>query len=214
MKSISLQAAVVAALSAIGVAHAAEITIYKQPNFTGDQTTMREARTDLKGTGFKDQASSVVIQSGRWELCTWPDFKGDCMTLTPGQYARLDEKIFHRVRSIRPLDTYAENDRGYYGRDRDYGYGYGDRDRDRDRVADIELFAGTGYRGPRVRLNHDRDALGDGRYGMGVSSVVVNEGTWQLCSRPDFRGDCDTYEPGSYPDVGRMSRIGSARRIG
>ena len=208
MKSIAFPSAIIAALAAIGVAHAAEITIYKQPNFTGDQTTVRDARTDLAGSGFKDQASSVVIQSGRWQLCTWPDFKGDCMTLTPGEYARLDEKIFHRVRSIRPLDTYAENDRGYYGRDRAYGYG------ERQRGADIELFAGRGYRGPHIGLDNDRGALGYDRDGVGVSSVVVNDGTWQLCSRPGFRGDCDTYEPGSYPDVGRMSRIASARRVG
>ena len=137
------------------------------------------------------------------------------MTLSPGEYSRLDETIFHRVRSVRPLDTYAENDRGYYGRERASGYGeraygYGDR----DRRGDIELFAGTGYRGPRVGLDHDRGELGNDRYGIGVSSVVVNEGTWELCSRPGFRGDCDTYEPGSYPDVGRMSRIASARRVG
>ena len=63
MKSITLQSAVFTALAAIGVAHAAEITVFKQPNFTGDQTTIRDARTDLAGTGFKDQASSVVIRS-------------------------------------------------------------------------------------------------------------------------------------------------------
>lgn len=206
MKSISLRSAVVAALATFGVAHAAEITIYKQPNFTGDQTTIRDARTDLLGSGFKDQASSVVVQSGRWQLCTWPDFKGDCMTLTPGEYSRLDEKIFHRVRSIRPLDTYAENDRGY--RERAYGYG------ERQRGADIVLFAARDYRGPRIALNDDRGLLGGDRYGVGVSSIVVNEGSWQLCTRPEFRGDCDTYEPGSYPDVGRINRIASARRVG
>jgi len=211
MKPISLRTAVVAALATFGVAHAAEITIYKQPNFTGDQTTVNDARTDLVGSGFKDQASSVVIRSGRWQLCTWPDFKGDCMTLTPGEYPRLDEKIFHRVRSIRPLETYAENERGYG--DRGYGdRGYGDH---RYRHGpDLELFAGTGYRGPRIPLNNDRDAIGRDRYGVGVSSLVVNEGTWQICSRPEFRGECDTYEPGSYPDIGRMSRVASARRVG
>ena len=205
MKPIAFSSVLVAALAAIGVAQAAEITIYKQPNFSGAGITLRDTRNNLSGSGFQDQASSAVISSGRWQLCSQPDFKGDCMTLTPGEYASLDPSLFHRVESMRVLDQYAQNERGYYGHE---------RGEHRYRHADIELFPATAYRGGSIRLDHDRDALGDDRYGVGVSSLVVNEGTWQLCTRPGFRGDCDVYEPGSYPDVGRMSRVASARRVG
>ncbi len=211
MKRIALHAAV-ASLVAIGAAQAAEITIYKQPNFSGGELTLRDSRTDLRPSGFTDQASSAVVRSGRWQVCTWPNFQGDCMTLEPGQYASLDPKVFHRIESMRPIDVVAENDSTFPRGERGYGEHRGYRGY---RGGDIEMYAGTAYRGRRMRLSEDRDALGDDRYGLGISSLVVNEGTWQLCTRPGYEGRCEVFEPGSYPDIGRINnRVASVRRIG
>src|SRR5215212_6884277 len=93
------------ALLFVGGLASAQITVYKQPNFTGADRTFSETVTDLKGTGFNDQLSSVKIKSGRWELCSQPAFKGDCMVLGPGDHARLDDKLFHRVESMRPVQA-------------------------------------------------------------------------------------------------------------
>ena len=56
-----------------GLAQAAEITLYRQPYFTGSQLTLRGHTPNLADVGFRDQASSVVVSSGRWEVCTQPD---------------------------------------------------------------------------------------------------------------------------------------------
>ena len=97
-----MKALIVAAVALAGTAQAAEIIIYKQPNFGGEQLTLRDASGNL-GARFTDQASSAVVRSGRWELCTQPNFQGDCVTLGPGEYSTLDSRLLHRVESARAI---------------------------------------------------------------------------------------------------------------
>jgi beta/gamma crystallin len=105
---LSTTLAVLAA--AAGTAHAAALTIYKQPGFSGQSLGVQRDTPDLTASGFVDQASSVVVHSGRWQLCSQPDFGGDCAVLQPGRYARLDATLNHRVESVRPLGR--ADDRG------------------------------------------------------------------------------------------------------
>ena len=83
---------------------AAEITLYKQPDFTGDQVTLAAAVRDLARLDFADQASSAVVKSGRWIACSQPNFGGDCVVLEPGRYPTLDARVYHRMESIRLSD--------------------------------------------------------------------------------------------------------------
>src|SRR3954453_17529955 len=79
--AMKLSRTLLALLALYGTAQAAELTLFKQPNFTGDALTLRNETQDLAGAGFQDQASSVVVRSGRWQVCTSPDFQGDCAVL-------------------------------------------------------------------------------------------------------------------------------------
>jgi hypothetical protein len=106
----SLPVVIAAALFA-GTAIAGEAVIHKQPNFTGGALTLRDDKPNLQGTGFYDQASSIEVKSGRWQFCSQPDFNGDCMTLEPGKYATLDQKLNHRIESARELPVVAERKR-------------------------------------------------------------------------------------------------------
>jgi hypothetical protein len=48
----------------------------------------------------------------------------------------------------------------------------------------------------------------------GTGSLIINEGRWQLCSDPGYEGSCRVYEPGRYPDVGRLNdQVASLRRV-
>lgn len=209
-----LSAGVLAALAA-GAAHAAEITLFKQPNFSGDKLTLREDTTSLAGAGFQDQVSSIVVHSGRWQFCTQPDFQGDCVVLERGQYPQLAQQLNHRVESAREVAPIARNDR--FERDR-YADNRGGERRYREGGYErgaVELFPGPDFRGPALRLDHDVDALDERAFGNGVSSLVIHEGRWQACTRPGFEGRCRVYEPGEYADLGRQdNRISSLRRIG
>ena len=203
MRQNILRAALAAATLLSASAYAAGLTIYTQPDFTGQQHTFRGEAASLVHSGVEDQASSARIESGQWQLCTQPGFKGDCMTLGPGEYSRLDGRVFHKVESVRQVggDERAQRYSRYSGYDEGSG--------------SVQLFAGTGFRGHVMDLDRDMPRLGGRGEGLGISSLVVNDGTWQLCTEPGFRGECETYDRGHYRDIGRLNnQVASIRRIG
>ncbi len=194
-----VRSTVLAAVLLPAAAIAAEITIYKQPNFGGRQLTLRGHTPELASLGFADQASSLVVGSGRWELCSQPDFKGDCVTLGPGEYANLDPRLNHRVESAREVGMYA-NQTGSYS-----GYGRGS----------IDLYGQPEFRGRTMRLDRDAPTLEGSGFNDRASSVVVTEGVWQLCSDANFGGTCRIFAPGRYADLGygMAKEVSSARVV-
>jgi Beta/Gamma crystallin len=106
------------------------VVIYTQPNFSGKSVALKGAANDLTPHGIQDQASSIVVHSGQWEFCSQPDFRGDCVTLARGEYPTLEQRLLHRVESVREVERVADrrerrweerrwderNDRDYYGR--------------------------------------------------------------------------------------------------
>jgi Beta/Gamma crystallin len=44
---------------------------------------------NFSGTGFNDGARSAVMHDGRWAICIDADFRGECRTFGPGEYASL-----------------------------------------------------------------------------------------------------------------------------
>jgi hypothetical protein len=125
--------ALVAASLAAGAAGAAEIRVYKQPNFSGEGLVLRGDANDLTPAGFQDQVSSIEVRSGRWQLCTQPNFRGDCVVIGRGDYPSLEQVLNHRIESVRQLPRSG----GRYGEDRSrYAYRgdyYSDNSRDRER---------------------------------------------------------------------------------
>ncbi|MGE5093796.1 MAG: beta/gamma crystallin-related protein [Betaproteobacteria bacterium] len=190
--------ALVFAAACIGLvlpAAAGEITVYKQPQFGGERLDLRGGAVDLAGAGFHDQISSIVVRSGRWEVCTQPRFAGDCMVLEPGAYPALETRINHRIESVREMPVVA-------------------RARAEPLPPPVELFPDARFAGKSLVLRGDMHALHESGRAQRMSSLVVREGTWQLCSEPGFEGTCRVYEPGRYPDLERIdNQIGSIRRI-
>jgi hypothetical protein len=125
--------ALVATSLAAGAATAAELRVYKQPNFSGAGLVIRNNANDLADSGFQDQISSIEVRSGRWQLCTQPDFRGDCVVIGRGDYPTLERVLNHRIESVRQLPSSG----GRYGDDRSrYAYRgdyYADNRRDRAR---------------------------------------------------------------------------------
>jgi hypothetical protein len=198
-----LRGVALAAIS-IGTAAAAEITVFKQPNFSGEGLTLRGDTANLADRGFSDQVSSIDVRSGQWQVCTQPDYKGECVVLERGQYPTLEKTLNHRIESMREVTRYA--DRGSDNYYRGGGRGY-------SRNPAVELFAAPDFRGKSMVLDRDADTLFDG--GQRAASLVINEGTWEVCTEPDFNGVCRVFEPGSYETLGRLHRrVGSMRRIG
>lgn len=112
------RALLLAATSLAATGALADITLYEHARFGGAQVTLRGSNPDLSGTGFNDKASSAVVTSGRWEVCTNSSFRGSCTVLTRGEYPSLQSDMNDRISSAR-----EGGDRRGNGRDRD------DRDR-------------------------------------------------------------------------------------
>src|SRR2546421_1018156 len=112
-------AAVVLAASLAGAASAAELTLYEEPGFGGGQLVLRGYSPNVVNYGLGNGAQSVVVHSGRWQVCNEPDFRGQCMELAPGQYGGLDNNFNRRIASAREVASYGSNTGGY----RNYGRG-------------------------------------------------------------------------------------------
>ena len=205
-----VRAAIALALLA-GTAQAAEMTIFLQPQFQGRQVTLRGESDNLASIGVTDQASSLVVHSGRWQVCTQPDFQGECVTLAPGEYPTLDARLNHRIESAKVVGRdnarlSSEEAFGYGRYAANEGYGNGS----------IELFAGPRFRGRSLTLDRDAAFMAGTGFDNRAASAIVNEGVWQVCTEPRFRGDCRTLGPGRYADLGAgMTReVSSVRRVG
>ena len=67
----------------------ARATLYEGPNLSGRSYPLNEMMPNLGGTGFNDRASSLRVESGYWIFCSDADFRGECRTFGPGDYASL-----------------------------------------------------------------------------------------------------------------------------
>jgi len=193
-----------ATLALCGAASAAEITVYKQQNFGGENLPLREAAYNLAAHNFHDQISSIVVHTGDWELCTQPNFRGECVILGPGTYAVLDGRINHRIESMREAPLYAL---------------------DQHRRLEIataaptplpalELFAAPGFMGRSQGVQRDVHTLLETGFDARAASLVVREGTWQGCTEPGYQGVCRVFLPGRYRDASTaQGRIVSLRRV-
>src|SRR5205085_956471 len=96
-----------AAGALIAATHAAaQVTFYEGETFHGRAfTTSKEVR-DFARVGFNDRASSVVVSSGRWEVCEDARYSGRCVLLRPGNYDSLRAMgMENSVSSVRPANN-------------------------------------------------------------------------------------------------------------
>jgi len=67
----------------------ARATLYEGPNLSGRAFPINETVANLVRTGFNDRASSLRVESGYWIFCSDSEFRGECRTFGPGDYASL-----------------------------------------------------------------------------------------------------------------------------
>lgn len=67
----------------------ARATLYEGANLSGRAYQLRDAMRNMQGTGINDRASSLRVDTGYWIFCSDADFRGECRTFGPGDYATL-----------------------------------------------------------------------------------------------------------------------------
>ena len=183
------------ALALGAAAHAsAELVFYDGNDFRGRSFVVRDSVADFFNYGFNDRASSATVRGGAWQVCSDANFRGRCVTLTPGDYPSLAAVgMQDRISSARPTGpTQAA------GAPR----------------ARIVLYEGNAFGGRGVTVEGEVVNFEQIGFNDRASSAIVDEGTWQLCEHAEFRGSCVTLEPGRYPDLGGLGgRVSSARLL-
>jgi hypothetical protein len=84
-------------------------------------------------------------------------------------------------------------------------------------AAELTLFSQENFHGQRLVAHDSIRNLANSGFNDRASSVVIRDGTWQLCDDAYFRGHCVTLQPGDYPSlraIGLNNSLSSAREIG
>ena len=98
--------ALTASLVALATPAMAQITLFEGERFEGRNLSSQRRLPDLERSGLRYGASSVVVQSERWEVCEDARFRDGCKVLRRGRYPSLASMGLNaRVASARPLAT-------------------------------------------------------------------------------------------------------------
>ena len=81
---------------------------------------------------------------------------------------------------------------------------------------DITFFEFPDFGGRRFAASYAVPNMGETGFNDRASSVVIHNGSWQLCTDSHFRGRCVTLEPGQYRNLGQIgmsNQVSSARQV-
>lgn len=165
-------AAVTLALSAATAAEKKPMAVlFKDANGKGASLMVDGTIRDLGS--FNDKASSIMVVSGRFEVCEDAAFRGTCLTFGQGLHSL--GKLSDRASSIRPVGA------GSAG------------------AGSIVVFTEKNGGGKSLRLTSQVANLSDySGFNDQVSSVAIFSGTWKLCRSKNYGGGCTKLKPGVY----------------
>jgi hypothetical protein len=221
MKRLILAAAVATLFAGAAQAKTTEFIVFKEGDFLGESHVVKGEVNQLRGD-FAGKANSLIVRGGYWEVCNDDHFKGTCRVLAEGEYRRLGDDLRNQVVSIRflgddpkfasrvaPDYRMAQRD----GREARREWRESRREWRMARGA-IDLYGRPAFRGRSIRVEGAEPDLADRNFDGRASSVIVHEGTWQLCTGPEFSGRCSTLEPGEYSHLAMLDdRVSSVRQL-
>jgi hypothetical protein len=174
------------------------ITVYTDPDFRGQSTTIRDDTPDLRGYGLNDKISSIEVPNGEsWEMCQDVNYGNRCQVIS-GSVSDLRSMGWNdRISSLRRVANGFGNGVGNR-----IGNGVGNR---RGSGSESLLFFDrTGFRGSSTVVTSNASDLGFVR--RPAASVEVRGGTWELC---DQSGRCATVTQ----NVSDLSQLGLGTRL-
>ena len=169
------------------------ITVYTNPNFTGESVSFRNDTPDLRGYSLNDKISSLDIPNGEsWEVCQDINYANRCQVFS-GSVSDLRSMGWNdRISSLRRVST-TFNGRRTNGVLLPNGS---------NRSQGLVLYDRPNFRGTSTVVNSDSNV----GLGNGLGSAQVRGGSWQLCDRT---GRCATVTQ----DVADLSQLGLRGRI-
>jgi hypothetical protein len=152
---------------------AQEVILYSGQDFKGRSVTLHQDAANFERFNFNDKVSSLRVKHGTWELCTDSDYRGRCRVFEPGNYASLgrENDAYSSARLVR-------------------GGG--------DKHPRIVLFDRENHSGRSVELDGMVDNFERIGFNDRAQSIVVERGTWRLCSNSEGHGACREFGPGRH----------------
>jgi hypothetical protein len=66
-----------------------QLTIYADPDFAGLSAPTSDNQPVLSDTGWKDEISSIQVQTGTWDFFSTENFGGESIRMAAGSYPML-----------------------------------------------------------------------------------------------------------------------------
>jgi hypothetical protein len=187
--------------------NATEVMVYEHDNFQGRSMVFRGPTPNFEHLRFNDTVSSLIVRGGTWELCAHANYEQPCRTFPPGEYRTVGQQWNDQFSSARPVNQGPGNPPGG---------GQQVMTPDSQRSVDVILFEHENFEGNARALSRTVDNFESIGFNDTVSSVIVLQGRWLLCTDANFRGDCRVFGPGEYRKLPRElnDRFSSARESG
>ncbi len=172
------------------------VILYDGENHSGTALPINGPVPDLVALRFNDAASSVVINSGSWEVCEDSDFRGRCEVLTGSVTSLRGIRLNDAISSIRPTGGY-----GYPPG----GGGYGA----------LVLYSSEGLRGDALTIDRSEPSLSRAGFNDRARSIDVRGGVWEVCVDGDYRGRCQMIDRpmSDLREIGLSGNISSVRLL-
>jgi uncharacterized protein YcfJ len=171
--SWKLKAALSLATLTLTTTAMAQITFYENEGYRGRAFTTNNTVQNFDRTGFNDRARSVIVDRGRWEVCTDAGFGGDCVVLRTGSYDSLSGLGMNdRISSVRPVSENIRYDNDPVPRSEPV-YEY--RRRSNERVSEATVTSVRAVMGtPEQRCWVEREQVSDNsNNGSNVGGTIV-----------------------------------------
>jgi len=179
-------------------AQAQNLHTFSEPNFAGKELVFRDPQPNLQAEK-PTKIASLRVLTARWLICTGTNYSGDCIWLS-GNASSLPALGFSDAPgSLRPERVPVLM--------RHWG------DRRPPPRSDLVLFEKAGFDGDWKALTDSVPNLAEAHLPI-PAAVVINEGTWRLCTGPDYSGRCLTAMSSAW-DLNKIfpGRILSAKRL-
>ena len=167
------------------------ITVYTNPDFTGESATFRDDTPDLRAYGLNDKISSIEISNGEsWEVCQDINYGNRCQLIS-GSISNLRSMGWNdKISSLRRVTNFqGRRSGGVFSP---------------NLSPELVIYDRPNFRGSSRTVTAQSSNMGS--IGARGGSVEVRSGTWQLCDR---NGRCATVSQ----NVNDLSQLGLSGQI-
>lgn len=179
------------------------ITLYSGPDFRGAEFSSTTEYSNLPRR-LNDQAMSLRVEGGAWEVCSDANFRGRCQIVTRGVRNLGELGLAQAISSMRPADRRDDWNDGRPGP----GGGWNGGGWNGGRGSSITLFGAPGFSGPAYSTNQETSNLPRRDNDRAMSLRIDGRGAWEVCADADFRGRCQVFTR-DVPDL-RQYGLGEA----